>query len=264
MESRLDPRQGATSTLGSTTAVSLPAPGPRHESPRADPPSSTPGDGPATAPLPASARHRLLRGSRPSGRGACRGLSGDHRRHEGGARERNAGLLPLHRVRQARPRRRLSRHRLPLPGLRGLGAGACQQLRPRADAAGRRAGAAVQADRQPGQHPRQPARRGQRRNGVDRRLLPRAAGQDLGREDADAIDAVQFAWASEKQHRDRIKQIQRWAPSLFETVARTIDEKTGRYFICQLCGSTTNRIPEGSCPICKNPTTQYRLIEPPA
>jgi hypothetical protein len=25
-----------------------------------------------------------------------------------------------------------------------------------------------------------------------------------------------------------------------------------------------NKIPEGICPICKNPPTQYRLIEPPA
>jgi len=85
-----------------------------------------------------------------------------------------------------------------------------------------------------------------------------------GEKHADAIDAVQFAWASEKQHRDKIKQIQRWTPSFFDTVARTIDEKTGRYFICQLCGSTVNKIPEGTCPICKNPPTQYRLIEPPA
>jgi rubrerythrin len=85
-----------------------------------------------------------------------------------------------------------------------------------------------------------------------------------GEKHADAIDAVQFAWASEKQHRDKIKQIQRWTPSLFDTVARTIDEQTGRYFICQLCGSTVNKIPEGTCPVCKNPPTQYRLIEPPA
>lgn len=85
-----------------------------------------------------------------------------------------------------------------------------------------------------------------------------------GEKHADAIDAVQFAWASEKQHRDKIKQIQRWTPSFFEIVARTIDEKTGRYFVCQLCGSTVNKIPEGTCPICKNPPTQYRLIEPPA
>lgn len=85
-----------------------------------------------------------------------------------------------------------------------------------------------------------------------------------GEKHADAIDAVQFAWASEKQHRDKIKQIQRWTPTLFEIVARTIDQKTGRYFVCQLCGSTVNKIPEGACPICKNPPTQYRLIEPPA
>lgn len=85
-----------------------------------------------------------------------------------------------------------------------------------------------------------------------------------GEKHADAIDAVQFAWASEKQHRERIKQIQRWTPSFFETVARTIDDKTDRYFICQLCGSTVNKVPEGACPVCKNPPAQYRLIEPTA
>ena len=85
-----------------------------------------------------------------------------------------------------------------------------------------------------------------------------------GEKHADAIDAVQFAWASEKQHRDKIKQIQRWTPSFFETVARTIDDKTDRYFICQLCGSTVNKVPEGACPVCKNPPAQYRLIEPTA
>jgi rubrerythrin len=90
-------------------------------------------------------------------------------------------------------------------------------------------------------------------------LLTRISGE----KHADAIDAVQFAWASEKQHRDKIKQIQRWAPAFFDTVARTIDEKTGRYFICQLCGATANKIPAGNCPICKNLPTQYRLIEPP-
>jgi rubrerythrin len=91
-------------------------------------------------------------------------------------------------------------------------------------------------------------------------LLAKIAGE----KHADAIDAVQFAWASEKQHRDKIKQIQRWTPTFFEVVARTIDQKTGRYFVCQLCGSTMNKIPDGACPICKNPPTQYRLIEPPA
>lgn len=80
----------------------------------------------------------------------------------------------------------------------------------------------------------------------------------------EAITAVGYAWSSEQQHRDRIKQILRWAPSFFETVARTIDQKTGRYFVCQVCGSTMNLIPAGTCPVCKLPSTQYRGIQPPA
>jgi rubrerythrin len=95
-------------------------------------------------------------------------------------------------------------------------------------------------------------------------FYPSLLAKISGEKHADAIDAVQFAWASEKQHRDKIKQIQRWTPSFFDAVARTIDEKTGRFFICQLCGSTVSKVPESTCPICKNPPTQYRLIEPPA
>jgi rubrerythrin len=80
---------------------------------------------------------------------------------------------------------------------------------------------------------------------------------------ADAITTVQYAWASEKQHRDKIAQIQRWTGVFFEQVARTIDEKTGRYFVCQICGSTVNAVPAGSCPVCKFPPVHYRGIEPP-
>ena len=80
---------------------------------------------------------------------------------------------------------------------------------------------------------------------------------------ADAISNVEFAWASEKQHRHKIRQVQRWLPSFFETVARTIDQKTGRYFICQVCGATVNKLPAGACTVCQNPPTHYRAIEPP-
>ncbi len=79
----------------------------------------------------------------------------------------------------------------------------------------------------------------------------------------DAITTVRYAWASEKQHRDQIKQIQRWSGTFFERVAKTIDEKTGQYFVCQICGSTVNAIPADTCPICKNPSTHYRKVEPP-
>jgi rubrerythrin len=80
----------------------------------------------------------------------------------------------------------------------------------------------------------------------------------------DAISSVRYAWASEQQHRDKIRQIQRWSGTLFERVAKTIDQTTGQYFVCQICGSTLNAIPAERCPICKQPAAHYRRIEPPA
>jgi rubrerythrin len=80
----------------------------------------------------------------------------------------------------------------------------------------------------------------------------------------DAITMVRYAWSSEQQHRDKVRQIQRWTGTFFETVARTIDEKTGRYFVCQICGSTVNKLPANQCPVCKFPPAHYRGIEPPA
>lgn len=95
-------------------------------------------------------------------------------------------------------------------------------------------------------------------------FYPRLLDQLKPEGNEDAMTLVRYAWASEKQHRDKIQQIQRWAPSFFEKVARTIDEKTGRYFVCQICGSTVNEIPVGACPVCQNPPSHYRAIEPPA
>lgn len=86
--------------------------------------------------------------------------------------------------------------------------------------------------------------------------------QKLEAEDMkDAILATNYAWESEKQHKGIIKKIQRWSPSFFERVARTIDEHTGPYFVCQVCGSTMTEIPSDTCPICKLSSRHYRKIE---
>jgi|GEM_PF-278775 len=79
----------------------------------------------------------------------------------------------------------------------------------------------------------------------------------------DAITFATFAWESEKQHRDILMKIQRWAPWFFEKVAKTIDEKTDQYFVCQICGSTMDEIPPGKCPICNFSSEHYRKIEYP-
>ena len=81
---------------------------------------------------------------------------------------------------------------------------------------------------------------------------------------ADAMTAVNYAWETEKRHRDKIRQVQRWSPSFFDQVAKSIDEKTGQYYVCQLCGCTLNAVPANACPVCKNLPRHYRLIEPPA
>jgi rubrerythrin len=79
----------------------------------------------------------------------------------------------------------------------------------------------------------------------------------------DAITMTTYAWESEKQHLDILKQIQEWTPDHFEEVASKIEDETGQYFVCQICGSTEIEIPEEKCPICNFPSENYRKIEPP-
>jgi rubrerythrin len=79
---------------------------------------------------------------------------------------------------------------------------------------------------------------------------------------ADAIAAVEYSWASHKQHRDIIAKIRRWSPSFFKTIARKIDESTDRYYVCRICGSTVTEAPKNACPVCKEPPGDYRLISP--
>lgn len=80
----------------------------------------------------------------------------------------------------------------------------------------------------------------------------------------EAMASVRYAWAAEKQHRDKLKQLQRWTGVFFDRVATHIDAKTGQYYVCQNCGSTVNAIPAATCPVCGKPSTSYRRIEPPA
>jgi len=80
----------------------------------------------------------------------------------------------------------------------------------------------------------------------------------------DAITVTTYAWESEKEHLDILKQIQEYTPDHFEEVASKIEDETGQYFVCQICGSTEIEIPKDKCPICKFPSENYRKIEPPA
>jgi rubrerythrin len=80
--------------------------------------------------------------------------------------------------------------------------------------------------------------------------------------EATVIAAIQYSWSSHKQHLEIIEKIRRWSPSFFESVARKIDEKTDRYYVCEICGSTVTEVPAAGCPICGESAASYRLIRP--
>jgi rubrerythrin len=79
----------------------------------------------------------------------------------------------------------------------------------------------------------------------------------------DAITMTTYAWDTEKQHLDILKSIQRWTPEHFEAVAKKIENETGQYFVCQICGATMVKMPQGKCPICSLSSNNVRKIEPP-
>ena len=77
-----------------------------------------------------------------------------------------------------------------------------------------------------------------------------------------ALLNVQYAWASHVQHRDTLEKIRRYSPDHFETVARRIDDKTDRYYLCQICGSVQIEIPQDHCSICGQSPNNFSYVEP--
>lgn len=94
-------------------------------------------------------------------------------------------------------------------------------------------------------------------------MYPRTLERMKPEGNAEAMKLVGFAWSSERQHRDLIQKIRRYSPMLFEQVAKTIDEKSGVYFVCQTCGSTLNAVPSPKCPVCSSAPDQYRQVPVP-
>ena len=80
---------------------------------------------------------------------------------------------------------------------------------------------------------------------------------------ADAINYVEWALQSEKQHRDMIEKVQQYTNSFFGRVIKAITEMTTHYFVCQVCGSTLMDMPKQSCPVCGSPASNYLKIDRP-
>jgi len=79
---------------------------------------------------------------------------------------------------------------------------------------------------------------------------------------ADALRNVRYAWESHRQHKEILDKIKEYTPDYFEDVARRIDEESGVFYVCEICGSTTNQVPQEECEICAYSVDHYRKIDP--
>lgn len=77
----------------------------------------------------------------------------------------------------------------------------------------------------------------------------------------EAIQSIIYAWDAEKQHRELIQKIQSAIGLFFGKVAKKIETNHVKYYVCQICGSTTIEIPQYFCPICKNPVSEYKEVK---
>jgi len=77
-----------------------------------------------------------------------------------------------------------------------------------------------------------------------------------------AAEKITYAWKAEKQHRALIEKIKSGTGVLFGVLVSTIEKGGSRFYVCQNCGSTLVEAPQGLCPICKGPASQYKEVEP--
>ena len=77
-----------------------------------------------------------------------------------------------------------------------------------------------------------------------------------------AITAINHAWKAEQQHRDLLIKLQRAGTTWFGMIVDKIEGATSHFHVCQVCGSTLNKIPKHKCPICGSAVSQYKTIAP--
>ncbi len=77
---------------------------------------------------------------------------------------------------------------------------------------------------------------------------------------ARVIRFIDYAWQSEKMHRDLLRQMRSGMGFLFKMVAGRIEKQARKFYICTFCGSSLEKLPEAFCPVCSEPIDQYVLV----
>ena len=75
-----------------------------------------------------------------------------------------------------------------------------------------------------------------------------------------AIENLTWAWEAEKQHRKLLGRMQDAAKKWFRFLIAHIEGEFVDYHVCQICGSTLVKHPAKHCPICGQPSSNYRKI----
>jgi len=72
---------------------------------------------------------------------------------------------------------------------------------------------------------------------------------------------LNWAWDTEKQHRDLLQKMQSGTGILFGILTKKMEQLSLKFFICQTCGSTVQDLPDQVCPICDSPVSVYLEVE---
>jgi rubrerythrin len=72
---------------------------------------------------------------------------------------------------------------------------------------------------------------------------------------------LNYAWETEKQHRDLIQKMQSGTGIFFGILAKKMEQPPLKFFICQTCGSTVQKLSDQVCPICGSPVSVYLEVE---
>jgi len=92
------------------------------------------------------------------------------------------------------------------------------------------------------------------------KIYPAAIERMQAEKHADAMAYTSYAWKSEKQHRELIKEIRSGTGLFFSLLKKEFEENPNNYFICQRCGSTLTEMPETTCPVCGSPASSYEQL----
>lgn len=77
-----------------------------------------------------------------------------------------------------------------------------------------------------------------------------------------AMQAIDYAWKSEKQHRELIKKMQKGTKKFwFSFLVDVIEGDPVDYHVCQICGSTLTELPKIKCSICEHPVSNFTLMK---